>query len=83
MLITVTVAAVAIKASVRLCINPIIIPDVVRQSITYANSVFSLGFRSPGFSEVNRGWSPVGGDKVSMRDLRIWMMCRSMGDTTR
>jgi len=45
MLITVTVTAVAIKASVRLCLNPIIIPDVLRQSITYANNAFSLGIQ--------------------------------------
>ena len=45
MLFTVTVAAVAIKASVRLCLNPIIIPDVVRLSITYANNAFTMGLQ--------------------------------------
>ena len=70
MLITATVTAVAMEASVRLCLNPIIIPDVVRQSITYANNAFSLGIQDLRCAEVNRGRSPVGGFKGSMKDLR-------------
>ena len=48
-IISLCVTAVAMEASVRLCLNPLIIHDVLGQSITYANSAFSLGFRSPRF----------------------------------
>ena len=64
---------VAIEASVRLCLNPIIISDVLRESIIYANSAFSSGLQEsqiPPSTEVNPVRRFVGVDKVSVMDLR-------------
>ena len=68
---------VAMEASARLCLYPIIISDVLRESIIRANSAFSSGLqqsRVPPSTEVNRGRSPMDGFKESVRVSSIVTM---------